>query len=397
MHSFRPRLSVAVSSFCLLAIAAPAMGQMQTKSQIKCITATNDSVSKVAKTVTGMQAKCQKAAAASLQVMSTCLAADAGGKVAAAITKAASKDAKFCPSGLTDFAYTSSATATAAGVNAATNAFNDIMNPGAMGAIIQSSADSDGAKCQAAISKGAAKLLLAMLAEFRACKKAGLSDGSITNTVALGNACFDAVTADASGKIGAAQSKVADAFSAKCVDATQAAVIPGDCAGAADPVACIAGVSRCRTCQAFNEADNLVRGCDQFDDGAINGSCESTTLCDDDDEDGYGTNCTAGEDCNDVNASVNPGADEICNGLDDDCNDFVDDSPVDDGASCGSNGNLPCMLGTIECVNSELVCVGNVEPTAEICNGEDDDCNGDTDDNATCDIGMTCQSGSCQP
>jgi hypothetical protein len=335
MRSIRLRLSVAVSSFCLLAIAAPAASQMQTKSQIKCITSTNDSVSKVAKTVIGMQGKCLKAAASSLQVMSTCLAADAGGKVAAAITKAASKDAKLCPSGLTDFAYTSSATATAAGVGAATNAFDDILNPGAMGAIILSSADADGAKCQAAVTKGAAKLLLATLAEFRACKKAGLSNGSITNTVALGTTCFDAVTADASGKIGAAQSKLADAFSAACADSTQASVIPGDCAGAVDPVACIAAVSRCRTCQAFNEADNLVRGCDQFDDGAINGSCTNSTLCDDDDEDGYGTNCTAGEDCNDIDASVNPGADEICNGVDDDCNDFVDD-------------DAPCEMGTCQ-------------------------------------------------
>ena len=41
---------------------------------------------------------------------------------------------------------------------------------------------------------------------------------------------------------------------------------------------------------------------------------------DDRDGDGYQTE----EDCNDEDAAINPGADEVCNGLDDDCDGLVD-------------------------------------------------------------------------
>jgi hypothetical protein len=65
-------------------------------------------------------------------------------------------------------------------------------------------------------------------------------------------------------------------------------------------------------------------------------------VCDDDDGDTYGENCDAGEDCNDVNPNVNPGAAEICNGVDDDCNLVVDDSaPCDMGMTCQSGTCQP--------------------------------------------------------
>jgi hypothetical protein len=393
MNSITRRLAVAVSVFCMLSASGVARAQMQTKSQIKCITSSNDSVSKLAKSQLGLQRKCLKAAAYGTlpmgQDMADCVAADADGKVAAQVSKAATKDAKACPSGLADFAYTSSATATTAGINAANGAYEDVAAFGDSGAILSADAAPDGAKCQDAIAKAASRLLLATLAEFRACKKAGLSDGSITSTVQLGNQCFDAVSDDLSGKIAAARLKLADTYTAKCAEVVQSTVIPGVCAGASDVAACIAGIAKCRTCQAFNAADNLVRGCDQFDDGVINDSCETSTVCDDDDGDTYGENCAAGEDCNDINPNVNPGEVEVCNGVDDDCNDFVDDSPSGTGGSCGTNSVPPCMLGTTQCVNGVLECVGNVEPTAETCNDIDDDCNGAIDDSPS-GTGGTC-------
>ena len=46
----------------------------------------------------------------------------------------------------------------------------------------------------------------------------------------------------------------------------------------------------------------------------------------DQDGDGY---LRCGEDCDDSNAAVNPGTDEVCgNGIDEDCSGWPDDGPV---------------------------------------------------------------------
>ncbi len=52
-----------------------------------------------------------------------------------------------------------------------------------------------------------------------------------------------------------------------------------------------------------------------------------------------------------------------------------------------------CALGTEHCVEGELTCVGDYEAEEEICNGDDDDCDGDTDEdspggNEACDTAL---------
>ena len=47
--------------------------------------------------------------------------------------------------------------------------------------------------------------------------------------------------------------------------------------------------------------------------------------CIDNDHDGYGIGCAAGPDCDDNNPAVHPGATEVCNGIDDDCNGQTDE------------------------------------------------------------------------
>ncbi|MBI4704916.1 MAG: SUMF1/EgtB/PvdO family nonheme iron enzyme [Deltaproteobacteria bacterium] len=54
----------------------------------------------------------------------------------------------------------------------------------------------------------------------------------------------------------------------------------------------------------------------------------SAERCQDADGDGYGLWCAAGADCNDRDRAVHPGASEICNFRDDDCNALVDDAPT---------------------------------------------------------------------
>jgi MYXO-CTERM domain-containing protein len=76
-----------------------------------------------------------------------------------------------------------------------------------------------------------------------------------------------------------------------------------------------------------------------------------------------GTECTA--------PILLPGI-ETCDGTDEDCDGEVDEelgAPI--GNPCGGGG---CTAGEFACVDGQLECVGEQTGTAEICNGDDDDC-----------------------
>ncbi len=104
-------------------------------------------------------------------------------------------------------------------------------------------------------------------------------------------------------------------------------------------------------------------------------------LCQDSDHDGYPFTV----DCNDLDPAIHPGALEVCNGVDDNCNGSVDENL----------GTTSCGVGA--CARIVNNCVGGAPqtcipgtPTAEVCNGVDDDCNGTIDDglgSTTCGIG----------
>ncbi|MEL6346281.1 MAG: MopE-related protein, partial [Myxococcota bacterium] len=87
------------------------------------------------------------------------------------------------------------------------------------------------------------------------------------------------------------------------------------------------------------------------------------------DADGY----TSTEDCDDEDAAVNPGAEEACDGVDNDCDDSVDEDDVcaaDDADGDGYDAEIDCDDSNAD-----------VNPGAdEACgDGVDNDCNGFTD------------------
>jgi hypothetical protein len=74
---------------------------------------------------------------------------------------------------------------------------------------------------------------------------------------------------------------------------------------------------------------------------------------------------------------------EVCNGLDDDCDLETDEDDPDGGASCISSEPGICAPGTEHCLDGSLQCVPNLDPITESCNNEDDDCDGTIDDGLT--------------
>ncbi len=142
--------------------------------------------------------------------------------------------------------------------------------------------------------------------------------------------------------------------------------------------------------------DNNCNG--QIDEGVL------LTFYYDGDLDGYGvpdvtiTGCSTpygyagtADDCDDADAGVNPGAGEVCNGIDDDCDGEVDEGVMlefyadadADGYGDPAGGILACdtpegyVADDTDCDDADAA----VNPGAgEVCNGIDDDCDGEVDE-----------------
>ena len=88
--------------------------------------------------------------------------------------------------------------------------------------------------------------------------------------------------------------------------------------------------------------------------------------------------CIGGDDCDDTDAAIYPGASELCNAFDDNCNAMTDEGCCSAGtctATCGTTGTRGCNPD-----GSPGACV----PPAETCNGADDNCDGTADDGFAC-------------
>ena len=159
--------------------------------------------------------------------------------------------------------------------------------------------------------------------------------------------------------------------------------------------------------------DGAIETCDGVDedcDGVIdNDAVDLGTYYLDADSDGYGDPsepvdaCTATDglvddatDCDDTKGAVNPGATEVCNGVDDNCDTKLDDLPPvvpmfadtdNDGAGDPNAPWTSCEAAPGGYVGNDTDC-DDGDPTLvpgadELCDGVDQDCDGVIDDNPT--------------
>ena len=152
---------------------------------------------------------------------------------------------------------------------------------------------------------------------------------------------------------------------------------------------------------AMEQCNSRDDNCDgRVDEGLLTGTQK---LYPDQDGDGYGVESTSPlvvtgcakmsgyavltGDCNDRNAAIHPGASDICNLLDDNCDGRVDEQAR---PRCGKGW---CERLSPSC--DPAACIPG-QPTLEICNGADDDCDGFVDDAPDiCSSGSICRGGRC--
>ncbi|HEX5064135.1 MAG TPA: MopE-related protein [Kofleriaceae bacterium] len=138
---------------------------------------------------------------------------------------------------------------------------------------------------------------------------------------------------------------------------------------------------------ATDPCDGLDNDCDnKIDEGFVPQDC--STNC------GVGTTqCVNGQ----VTCNSTPATDDTtCNNVDDDC-----DGQIDEDWTCANpiNGMCPCGTGLVcdgleKCVNGAVVCQGTPVGN-ETCNCQDEDCDTRVDEGTVCPQGSTCTNCQC--
>ncbi|MDI1482800.1 MopE-related protein [Polyangium sp. y55x31] len=132
------------------------------------------------------------------------------------------------------------------------------------------------------------------------------------------------------------------------------------------PQTCMPGNPKAETCNGVDDDCNLL-----IDDGLGTlscglGACKTTVQA-----------CIGGQP---QTCMPGLGTAEVCDGVDNDCDGNTDEGNPGGGAGCTTEQPGACAQGTQVCTGGMLQCMPTVQPVAESCNGKDDDCDGQVDE-----------------
>jgi hypothetical protein len=132
--------------------------------------------------------------------------------------------------------------------------------------------------------------------------------------------------------------------------------------------------------------------------------CVPDDRCVDFDRDGSGQGAACAlQDCNDGDGDVHQGVTDICDHIDNDCDEAIDEDFAGEGDDCDTGVPGRCSPGWQTCEIGEVRCIQREEAIEETCNRIDDDCDGAIDeaierscgtDVGACEFGVeTCSGG----
>lgn len=196
--------------------------------------------------------------------------------------------------------------------------------------------------------------------------------------------------------------QICDPFLKRCVAGAQGGCNDEDGDGYGNPgsSACFNDQTDCNDNDAtINPGATEVCGNNVDDDcdGSIDEGCQVDESCTDEDNDGYaieGDSCGQ-VDCDDNDPNINPGEEELCDGVDNDCNSQTTEEDL--GILCGETSLGICTQQILHCTdgiwesNADCNSAGIVTPTDTDACGDavDNDCDGSIDEGCVCVTGDT--------